>query len=1003
MASGDGSVDIRITGSVDPSVAASANQAKASMSGLGEATAGFSAKATVSNAAMKTLVAQTGSWDKAIKALTAANGDVAAAIAATTAAEEINTVATKANTGAAINSRAAYEATVLIHEAMQGRFSRMAGSSMILTQQLAGQAATTRLVQFAMTGYGLAIIAVVATIGLVIAATVSYSNEQKKLTETTLGLGAQSGLTARQLKDIGESATAASQSIRETTKAAEAFAGAGLHDAETVKVLSNSVYAYSQLIGTKFAEAQKSLAEAMKDPVKGAKELHEQLGILDGDQMQQIETLTALGRKDEAVAIITQALAHRLDEARQAGLGTRGAFGQLIDVVSNLYEKIGQLNAAFEQEKETLWEHLIPALGRAAQAHRDVAAAAAHQAQNEAQLNTISARGAAAYAETPEGRALTERTQLQGKLNAAKDALAVDTAVHGAHSEVVRRDRQAVEDYGHAVRTYLTEVQKKTRADQLDVQIAAARHSRNRQLVTDLTEQKALLTEAGKVESEADARALAKGRGDVAGGRVFPKTGGSKGPSVVSEWSEQLHTAEILSNNFFADQTENELKFWQGKLALTKTGSKDWLEVQSKIYEASKTLARRDYDEHIADLDDRLEADRSDFKKVQADWEEKLNYIKSKFGQESTEYKNAHRQMLAEERHHEEEMLQAELSGNSKAIQALKAHLQAEEQTRRTYASAAESLIQQSANGQVFGEIKAASQIAQLHQQLAAQELADARAAFQAEEALRQKGLADAKKFYGQDSAAYKKALQDDVNAQKAFQDQVRQLQAKGYAQQVQDLNRLKQAYHSYIDGTVNAAVSGLANMLDGTGTWRDAVIGIYNSLKSAIEQVISQIITNWIVNLLVGKAAQQTANEATALSYVGVAGAAGVASWAGAPWPIDAGAPAFGASMAAAAAGYATLAALDQGTNYLPQDQIVQAHEGERIIPKADNRKLMEMMSVAISGSGGGGDMHFHSSPTFNGNQASMWDHMVKTHEREMMRWFGRKFKNSGFDKATA
>lgn len=1002
MAAGDGTVDIRITGSVDPSVAASANAAKASFAGLTSSQQDLAKAVLAGDITLAQLSKSLGNSAAAQRTLAAVTEAVAAAKAADTVATTAETVATEANTAATINSRAAYEATVLVHEALQGRFSRMVGSSMILSQQLAGQAATTRLATFATSALGLTIIGTVAAIGTIVAATISWENEDKKLTETMLGLGAASGLTADQLDRIGRSSSASSQSIKETTVAAEAFAAAGLHDAQTVQVLSNSIYAYSQLVGEKFADAQKHLATAMKDPVKGAQMLHEQLGILDGDELNQIETLTALGQRDQAVAIITQALSHRLDEAKTAGLGLRGGFEQLIDVLSNTYNWIGKVTEGFGAEAERLVEDLIPALHQAAQAHRDAAEAARHQAQNEAKLNEASAKGKAAYDATPEGQAAARLNELKGNLNAAKDALAVDTAVHGAHSDAVKRDRQAIADYSHAVNTFMTDVQRKTKADQLDVQIAAAKHSHNRQLVADLTEQKALLQEAGKIESDNDARALASGAGDVAGARTFGAKGA--GPNIVSQWAEQLHETEILSNNFFADQTESELKFWQGKLAATKTGSKEWLEVQSKIYDASKILAHREYDEHIADLNDRLEADRNDFKKVQADWEEKLAYIKSKFGDESTEYKDAHRQMLSEERQFKEQMLQAELSGNNKEIQALKAHLVAEDQIRKTYASAAEASIQQGAQGRLFGEIGAAAKIAALHLQLSQQEIQDAKTTFNAEEALRQKGLQDAKAFYGADSAAYKKALQDDVNAQKAYQDQIRQLQAKAYAQQIQDINRLKQAYHSYIDSTVSASVSGLANMLDRTGTWRDAVIGIYNSLKSTIEQIFSQIISNWIVNLLVGKAAQQTANESTALSYVGVAGAAGVASWAGAPWPIDAGAPAFGAAMASAAAGYATLAALDQGTNYLPRDQIIQAHEGERIIPKADNRKMMDMMSIAVQtlGGGRGNEIHLHSSPTFNGNQASMWDHMVKNHEREMMRWFSRKAKNFGFDKAT-
>jgi hypothetical protein len=567
----------------------------------------------------------------------------------------------------------------------------------------------------------------------------------------------------------------------------------------------------------------------------------------------------------------------------------------------------------------------------------------------------------------------------------------------------VKHDREAVAAYTHAVTTYKTEVEKKVAIDKLDTQLAAAKHSHNRQLVKDLTEQKQLLQESGKVESDADARALAIGKGEVAGARTFAPKGG-KGPSIVSQWEEQLHAAEIASNNFFDDQTEAELKFWQGKIGQVKTGSKEWLDVQTKIYDAQKTLAHRDYQEHIADLNDRIEADRNDFAKFKADWQEKLDYIKSKFKEESTEYKDAHRQMVAEERQFQDRLIQEELTGNNKAISALRQHLTAQQQLRSETAKTAETQLLNKGTTSPFGDISALARIGQMHHQLALQEIADAELVHSKEEALLQKGLADALKAYGQDDQRYKNAVADKHAADQRYYDQKKLMEQKALNQQLQDIQRLKQAYHQYIDGTVSATVSGFLNMADGTGTWRDAVIGVYNSIKATAEQVISQIISNWIVNLLVGKAAQSSTAEAQVLSYAGIAGAAGVASWAGAPWPIDAGAPAFGAAMSAAAAGYATLAALDQGTNYLPRDQIVQMHEGERVIPKADNTKLIQMMSTVSGGiGGGGGDIHLHSSPTFNGNQTSLWQHMLSNHEREMIRWVKRMALNGPLKPRTA
>lgn len=1018
----DGSVEIRISGVVDPSVAASASQAKAAYTGLGDSVA-------VSSKAMAAALAATGGSLKAITpemlglaAATKANAAAATEDAVATGAE---TVAKEANTAATINSRAAYESLVLVHEALQGRFTRMAGSSMILTQQLAGQANVAKAVQFAMSGAGIATLGAAAAIGVATAATISYEEREKELMATALGAGAAAGLTAEQLDKIGKSASIASQSIGETTKAAEAFAAAGVRDEETVQGLANSIQTFAQLTGTKFADAEKKLAEAMRDPVRGAKDLHDQLGILNGDQIEQIQRLSELGDKQGAINVLYQAYKERIDDANRAGVGAVGTWGEMKNAVSSLYTWLGNVNDALLNHIGLLGDMRQAAAGAAGQEERLV--------QAKEQLDHLSAAGAKVWDSTPEGQAAARRAELQGSLNDARKALAADTELVRQGKEkadVLVRDRQAIADYTHATSSYLTEVQKKTKADALDVQIAAAKHAHNKQLVADLTQQKALLAEAGKVESQADANALAKGAGDVAGARTGAGRKGAKGPSIVSEWEEQLHAAEVASGEFFKDQTADELKFWEGKVGLVRKGSKDWLAVQTKIYDASKTLAHQAFDEQIARDNAQIEADRDNWNKEKADWDKKLSDIKGKLDEESKEYLAAYREWEAAERQHNEEMRRAQREYDLKEIEAQKQHLSALRSIREEYARAAETVIQDRGGGSPFGDISAATKIGQLHHQLILDEMADAQKAYQQDEVLRQQDVEREKqaalaaltadKNYSAAKAAlergdytlaqqlgvadlskYKAALQTKINADKQYYDQKKALEAKAYAQQVQDLQRLKAAYHQYIDGTVNATVSGFANMADGTGTFRDAVIGVYNSIKSTAEQVISQMISNWIVNLLVGQAAQKQTAVSQVLSYAGIAGAAGTASWAGAPWPIDMGAPAFGAAMANAAGAYATLASLDVGTNYLPRDQIVQAHAGERIIPRADNRKLIELVNLAVNGGGGGGrsgDIHFHNSPTFNGNQTSLWQHLVDKESREMRRWIKREFDNGHF-----
>ncbi len=97
--------------------------------------------------------------------------------------------------------------------------------------------------------------------------------------------------------------------------------------------------------------------------------------------------------------------------------------------------------------------------------------------------------------------------------------------------------------------------------------------------------------------------------------------------------------------------------------------------------------------------------------------------------------------------------------------------------------------------------------------------------------------------------------------------------------------------------------------------------------------------------------------------AYTGVA-AMGAAS-AVAPIPI------IGPVLAAAAfakmqalGGIALgMASFDVGTNYVPSNMIAQVHKGERIIPEADNRALMD--AVGRGGPGRDGAVHLHIHPT--------------------------------------
>jgi len=69
--------------------------------------------------------------------------------------------------------------------------------------------------------------------------------------------------------------------------------------------------------------------------------------------------------------------------------------------------------------------------------------------------------------------------------------------------------------------------------------------------------------------------------------------GAPKGQADELEtWRAELQARLEAEQSFFADSTGEELKFWQGKLALTASGSKEQAQVESVIYGLRKRMAQ---------------------------------------------------------------------------------------------------------------------------------------------------------------------------------------------------------------------------------------------------------------------------------------------------------------------------------------------------------------------------------------------------------------------------
>jgi len=92
----------------------------------------------------------------------------------------------------------------------------------------------------------------------------------------------------------------------------------------------------------------------------------------------------------------------------------------------------------------------------------------------------------------------------------------------------------------------------------------------------------------GMIPNSAPGNAGSKGG---ARSNAIPPAGSGAGSDSVSAWRAELQEQLLAEQSFFGQSKDEELAFWQDKLALTEAGSNARLAVERNIYELEKQLA----------------------------------------------------------------------------------------------------------------------------------------------------------------------------------------------------------------------------------------------------------------------------------------------------------------------------------------------------------------------------------------------------------------------------
>lgn len=264
--------------------------------------------------------------------------------------------------------------------------------------------------------------------------------------------------------------------------------------------------------------------------------------------------------------------------------------------------------------------------------------------------------------------------------------------------------------------------------------------------------------------------------------------------------------------------------------------------------------------------------------------------------------------------------------------------------------------------------------------------LAEVALAEQSVAELRQLGLVDQeqvlqaqRQFEGQRNNIAREALQARLQDALADPDRnpvaVAQIQAQLEALEREHQARLGQirsqeslATAANFTSTIGSIQQGWASLLQklGTGTLTIGgfIKGVFQTVASAVVNTLATMAAQWMAKQLAMMVFGKAIRGSEAVAEAAKAGAGGVASMAAAPFPLNLGAPAFGAAMSAAALAFAPAASAAGGYDIPGSiNPIVQAHAREMILP-AKHADVIRSMADGSGGAGpsSGATIHLHT-----------------------------------------
>lgn len=232
-------------------------------------------------------------------------------------ASGFNAITTAGQGTIAMTTRAKTEFIVLANEILNGRFTRVPGSLLVMTEGLRGGVA-------AMLAFAGPIAAAAAGIGIFVAAAIKGAQETEEFNQALAKSGGISGQTAASMLSLSQSVSSATQTSLSGVKTlVTELVASGKIGQQSIGEVATAAAEYARATGESIAKVAPEFVKLFDDPLKGAEKLNEQMHFLSVGQLDYIQTLVQTGQEEQARLYLSDQLVEHLKNVEPV-LGSLG-------------------------------------------------------------------------------------------------------------------------------------------------------------------------------------------------------------------------------------------------------------------------------------------------------------------------------------------------------------------------------------------------------------------------------------------------------------------------------------------------------------------------------------------------------------------------------------------------------------------------------------------------------------------------------------------------------